>query len=166
MRLFQSATLLVATMTTGLMAGAFGLYAHTIMPGLGRTDDRTFVGAFQSIDRAVINRWFIPTFLGALVSTALARHAPPPRPRPLSAAMGRRGVRAVPTCSRHHFTVHVPRNDEIKAAGPPDEMTDPAAVRERFDETAWARWNVVRAATTTGALGCLAWALVLHGRLD
>jgi uncharacterized membrane protein len=166
MRLFQSATLLVATMTTGLMAGVFGLYAHTIMPGLGRTDDRTFVGAFQSIDRAVINRWFIPTFLGALVSTALAGmlHL---RDRDHSVLpwVGAAFALYLPAVIIT-FTVHVPRNDEIKAAGPPDEMTDPAAVRERFDETTWARWNVVRAATTTGALGCLAWALVLHGRLD
>jgi len=36
------------------------------MPGLGRTDDRTFVGAFKSIDTAIINPWFLPTFFGAL----------------------------------------------------------------------------------------------------
>jgi uncharacterized membrane protein len=46
----RAAVLIAATMAVGLMAGVFGLYAH-IMPGLGRTDDRTFVGAFQSIDR-------------------------------------------------------------------------------------------------------------------
>lgn len=57
----QTAALLAATIMTGLIAGVFALYAHTIMPGLGRTDDRTFVGAFQSIDRATINAWFIPT---------------------------------------------------------------------------------------------------------
>jgi uncharacterized membrane protein len=47
--------LMAATMTMGLMAGVFGLYQHTVMPGLGRTDDRTFVGAFQAMDRAIIN---------------------------------------------------------------------------------------------------------------
>jgi hypothetical protein len=35
----------------------FGLYARTIMPGLGKTDDRTFAGPFQAIDRAIINLW-------------------------------------------------------------------------------------------------------------
>jgi hypothetical protein len=55
LKLFQGATLVAATMTVGLMAGVFGLYAPAIMPGLDKTDDRTFVDAFQSIDRAIIN---------------------------------------------------------------------------------------------------------------
>lgn len=62
--------------------------------------------------------------------------------------------------------VHVPRNDEIKAAGDPATISDLADVREQFGETVWVRWNVVRAVTSTAALGCLAWALVEHGRID
>jgi uncharacterized membrane protein len=42
----RSATLVAATLTTGLMAGVFGLYSHTVMPGLRSTGDRTFVAAF------------------------------------------------------------------------------------------------------------------------
>ena len=42
---WRTALLLAATLTTGLVAGTFALYAHTVMPGLRRTDDRTFVGA-------------------------------------------------------------------------------------------------------------------------
>src|SRR3954447_10786945 len=60
-------TLLGAVLTMGMAAGSFALYADTIMPGLKKTDDRTFVGAFQSIDRAIINPWFMATFFGALV---------------------------------------------------------------------------------------------------
>jgi len=52
--LLPGTVLAAAILTTGLMAGVFGLYTHTIMPGLRHTDDRTFVGAFQSIDRAII----------------------------------------------------------------------------------------------------------------
>jgi uncharacterized membrane protein len=55
----RTVTLLGATMTMGLAAGVFALYAHTIMPGLKKTDDRTFVAAFQSLDRAIINPWFM-----------------------------------------------------------------------------------------------------------
>jgi uncharacterized membrane protein len=51
----RAVSLLLATPAMGLVSGVFARYAHTIMPGLGRTDDRTFVGAFQSIDRAIIN---------------------------------------------------------------------------------------------------------------
>jgi len=68
----QGATLVAATMAMGLTAGLFYVFAYCVMPGLRRTDDRTFVGAFQSIDRALINSWFLASFLGTLVFTALA----------------------------------------------------------------------------------------------
>ena len=55
MTLLRTSTLMGATLTMGLVAGAFALYAHTIMPGLRKTDDRTFVAAFGQIDRAIIN---------------------------------------------------------------------------------------------------------------
>ncbi len=55
LELLPLAALLAATMTMGVVTGVFQLYAYAIMPGLGRTDDRTFVDAFQQIDRAIIN---------------------------------------------------------------------------------------------------------------
>jgi uncharacterized membrane protein len=61
--------------------------------------------------------------------------------------------------------VHVPLNDAIKAAGNPDRIADLVAVRERFNEARWVGWNVVRAVATTAAFACLAWALVLDGRI-
>ena len=60
--------------------------------------------------------------------------------------------------------VNVPLNDGIKAAGDPRQIEDFAAVRERFNESKWVTWNIVRATAATVAFGCLAWALVLHGR--
>ena len=71
-QLLPGTVLAAAIPTTGLMAGVFGLYTHTIMPGLRHTDDRTFVGAFQSMDKAIMNPWFMAAFLGALVLTGLA----------------------------------------------------------------------------------------------
>jgi uncharacterized membrane protein len=62
------------------------------------------------------------------------------------------------------MAVNVPLNDAIKAAGEPDRIGDLAAVRERFDESRWAAWNLVRVVTSTAAFACLAWALVLYGR--
>jgi uncharacterized membrane protein len=161
----RATTLIAATMSMGLMAGVFGLYAHTIMPGLRRTDDRTFVGAFQEIDRAITNPWFLGGgFLGALVFTALAAalHLPADRRSVLpwtAAALVLYLAVFVIT-----IAVNVPMNDAIKAAGDPDRIVDLAAVREHFDETRWARWNLVRTVASTVALGCLAWALVLFGR--
>jgi uncharacterized membrane protein len=140
----------------------FALYAHTIMPGLGNTDDRTFIAAFQSIDRAIINPWFMTTaFLGALVFTVaavplnLGRAALPWT----AVALALYVVAFVVTVA-----VNVPLNDAIKTAGNPDHIRDLAGVRERFHEARWAAWNLVRVVTSTGAFGCLAWALVLYGR--
>jgi uncharacterized membrane protein len=140
----------------GLAAGTFALYAHTIMPGLGHTDDRTFVTAFQSIDRAIINPWFMAGgFVGALVFTlaaavsSLGRAAQPW----IFAALALYLIAVVIT-----IAVHVPLNDAIKAAGNPDRIHDLAGVRERFHETRWVAWNLVRVATTTGAFACLVWA--------
>jgi uncharacterized membrane protein len=160
----QGAALVAATTAMGLMAGVFWLYAHTIMPGLRRTDDRTFVGAFQAIDRAIINPWFMSLFIGALllsgVSVALHLREDERSVLPwIVAALVLYVVVFVVTVG-----VNVPLNDELKAAGDPDRIADLAAVRERFDEAKWVRWNIARTVATTAAFGCLAWALVLHGR--
>lgn len=48
------------------------------------------------------------------------------------------------------MTVNVPRNDAIKAAGNPDEI-DVVAVRARFGESTWARWNLFRTFATSAA---------------
>jgi uncharacterized membrane protein len=159
----QAATLLASTMTVGLMAGVFGLYAHAIMPGLGRTDDRTFVGAFQAIDRAILNPWFVPVFVGALIFTgaSAALHlttAHKPVAYWIIAASILYLIAFVITIG-----IHVPLNDAIKAAGDPDRIADLAAVRRRF-ETKWVQWNIVRAVTSTLAFGCLVSALLQSGR--
>jgi uncharacterized membrane protein len=162
MNALRTVSLLGATLTMGLVAGVFALYAHTIMPGLKSTDDRTFVAAFQSMDRAIINPWFMAGgFVGALLFTILA-------------AVANLGEDALPWIVAAlvlyliafviTIAVNVPLNDAIKAAGDPDRIRDLAAVRERFHETRWAAWNLVRVATSTAAFGCLAWALVVYGR--
>jgi uncharacterized membrane protein len=163
MEALQGACLLAATISVGLMAGVFTLYAHTIMPGLSETDDRTFVGAFQAIDRAIINVWFIPVFLGALILIFAAAI--------LSIAEARRDALPWALAALVLYLpvvvitmrVNVPLNDAIKAEPDPDRIADLAAVRRRFDEARWRRWNLVRAFATPAALACLAWALVEYG---
>jgi uncharacterized membrane protein len=147
------------------MAGVFGLYSHTIKRGLGRTDDRTFVGAFQAIDRAIINPWFMPVFFGALVLTAVAVA--------LSIAEDEGDVLPWTLAALALYlpvvvltiAVNVPLNNAIKAEPDPDRIDDLAAVRERFNEARWNRSNHFRAVATTVAFGCLVWALVEYGRV-
>lgn len=156
MTALRTASLLGATLTMGLITGAFALYAHTVMPGLKATDDRTFVVAFAAMDRAIINPWFMLTgFVGALVLTLaatltnLGRDALPF----VAVALGLYLVAVVIT-----IAVNVPLNDAIKAA----QGTDFAAIRERFHEGRWAAFNLIRTVLSATAFLSLAWALVLH----
>ena len=120
MEFLRGAVLVLAALSMGLMAGVFGLYANTIMPGLRRTDDRTFVGAFQSIDRAIINPLFLATFVGPLVLSGLGVL--------LHLADDERSV--LPWCAAAFVlyllvfiitaAVNVPLNDGLKSAGDPD----------------------------------------------
>lgn len=159
--LLRLTTLMGALFTMGMVAGAFALYAHTIMPGLGKTDDRTFVTAFQQIDRAIINPWFMITaFGGALVLTVaagLANRGTPAFP-PIAVAFGLYLVAVIVTVA-----VNVPLNDAIKAAGDPASI-DVAQVRAQFGEARWVAANLLRVATSVPAFALLTWALVLCGR--
>jgi uncharacterized membrane protein len=162
--LARSGSLVAATITMGLMAGLFFAWAQGVMTGLHRSSDRTFVEALQQMNTAILNGWFALAFGGAVVLTALAGV--------LSLRADGRG--ALPWIVAAFvlyllvlvitFAVNVPLNDQLDAAGPVDRITDLAAVRARF-ETTWVRWNIVRAVLNTAALGCMSWALILHGRL-
>jgi uncharacterized membrane protein len=164
MDVLRIVALIAATVSMGIMTGIFGLYANSIMPGLRRTDDRTFVDAFQAIDRAIINPLFlVGGFFGALVFTGLAAvlHLGSDRRDALPWIVIALVLYAAVVVIT--IAVNVPLNNGIKAAGDPDSIADLAGVRERFDEARWARWNVVRAVACVVAAVCLAWALVQHG---
>jgi uncharacterized membrane protein len=62
------------------------------------------------------------------------------------------------------LAVNVPRNDGIKRAGDPDEIADLGAVRQRFDERPWMRWNAARAVMSLAEFACLLRALVEFSR--
>ena len=159
--MIRTASLVLATISTGLTAGVFLLYAHTIMPGLRATDDRTFVAAFQSIDRSIINPWFLAGgFFGAVALTALAaalHHRSSAAPWILAALVLHSLVVVIT------MAVHLPLNDALKAAGSPDAI-DVTAARQAFHETRWVAWNVVRVVLDLSAFAVLTVSLVLHGR--
>lgn len=163
MEFAQGATLVAATIAMGHIAGLFYTWSHEVMPGLGRTDDRTFVAGFQALDKAIINPWFMAGFLGAPLLTGVAVL--------LQAGEDDRGVLYWTIAAFVGYfvviaitrSVHLPLNAEIQAAGDPDRIDDLAAVRERL-EARWARWNIVRTVACSAAFGCLVWALVLFGR--
>jgi uncharacterized membrane protein len=161
--LLRNGSLVAATLAMGLAAGLFYTFSISVMPGLGRSDDRTFVESMQQINKAILNPLFALSFGGALVLTGaaavlhLSGDGRPALPW-IVAGLGLYVVVLAVT-----FALNVPLNDELDNAGRPDRIADLAAVRDRF-ESAWVRWNILRAVVSTAAFGCLCWALVLLGR--
>lgn len=147
-----TAALVAAVITNGLMAGLFAAYSYAIMPGLGRSGDRTFVEAMQQTNAAILNGWFGICFGGAAVFAALAVLLHLGRPGLPWIVAGLVLYVAVLVVT---FRINVPLNDALAAA----RDGDAAGARARF-EGVWARWNVVRAVLSTGAFGCLVGALV------
>jgi uncharacterized membrane protein len=147
--------LVAATLTSGLLAGVFVFYAHTVMPALRRADDATFVSTYALLDRAIVNPWFMVSgFLGAPILTAAAA-ALSVGEDPLwwiVAALALHVVMVVVTAR-----VHLPRNDALTAADQAGHRT--AQVRAAFDERRWVRWNLLRVGVSTAACAVLAVAL-------
>src|SRR5205807_9437378 len=65
-------TLAVALVAAGLLAGVFYAYTVSVMPGLARADDKTFVEGMRGINVAIVNGWFMLSFLGAPLLAAVA----------------------------------------------------------------------------------------------
>ena len=154
---------IMAAFAMGHMAGFFYTWSQNVMPALRSRDDRMFIAGFQALDRAVINPWFMAGFVGAPLLTGVAALL----------LLGEDDRSAfwwtvaafvlyvlVIAITR---SVHLPLNAELQAAGEPDRIADPAAVRERF-ESRWVRWNIVRTVAVVGSFGCLLLALVQFGR--
>lgn len=133
--------LLLATLTTGLTTGAYALSAHTVMPGLGRADDRTVVSAFQALDRAIVTPWFMapgslgaPDLMAAATATYLSGGQRPVLRWPVVALVLDLVTVAITVA------VNVPRNDRLKATGGADAV-DAVAVRAELGERTWACWT-------------------------
>jgi uncharacterized membrane protein len=163
LEVLRGATLIAATVAMGMLAGLFYAFTVSVMPGLGRTDGRTFADAMQQINVAILNPWFFLSFFGApvltIVAAALHVRAGGRTVLPwIAAAFVLYGVAFVITIG-----VNIPLNDALAVAGPPDRIADLAQVRDRF-EASWVRWNIARTVASTAAFSCLTWALVLYGR--
>lgn len=145
--------LVLATVTTGLIAGLFYGYSCSVMLALRRVDDRAFVDVMRHINAAIQNGWFALGFVGGplLTAVALAQHlGDGPVMPPITASLVLHVLTLAIT-----FGVNIPLNNRLDAA----DRTDPASARRGF-ETPWVRWHLVRTLTSIAAFGCLCWALV------
>jgi uncharacterized membrane protein len=156
----RTASLVAATITLGLAAGLFFTYSNSVLPGLGRADDRTLVTGMQGINVAILNGPFFLVFVGSFVFTAIALVV-----HLIAAAPGRWWILAafilytVTLGITQRFSI--PLNVALDQAGDPEHNLDLAAVRERFEKP-WIKWNHVRTVTSVAAFGCLVGALLQH----
>jgi uncharacterized membrane protein len=150
--------LAASTILVGLMAGFFYAYACSVMVGLDRVDDRTFIVTMQWINATVRNAAFAPAFFGSLVLTIAAAVV-----ALVSGHSARGWIVAATVLYAAAFlvtlTLNVPLNEQLAAAGPADQISDPAAVRAAF-EGPWVRWNLLRTGLTLGSLIALSIALL------
>jgi uncharacterized membrane protein len=144
--------LLAATITAGLMAGLFYAFSVSVMPGLGRGDDKTFVEGMRGINVAIINGWFLLSFLGAPLLAGVAVI--------LNLGSGATlwwtvaGFACLVGMIVLTGAVHIPMNNALMEGG--DAY---GKVREMF-ETRWVRWNILRTLVTIGGFASLVGALV------
>ena len=157
------AVLLAASaVAVGLMAGFFYAYACSVMVGLDRVDDRTFIVPMHWINATVRNAAFAPAFFGSLVLTIAAAVV-----AVVSSHSARGWIVAAAVLYAAAvlvtLTLNVPLNEQLAAAGPADQISDLAAVRAAF-EGPWIRWNLLRTGLTIGSLTALSIALLSHCR--
>jgi uncharacterized membrane protein len=150
-----------AVIAMGLFAGLFYTFTLAVMPGLTAADDRTLVDAMQQM---IDNPVFPLTFLGAgaLAAAALVQARRSGSAKTTGWIVG--GLALYTVTAIITFAIHLPLNDELKEAGDPGRIENLAAVRDDF-ATPWVAWDIVRTLAATAAFGCLAWALVLRGRM-
>jgi uncharacterized membrane protein len=155
--------LCAAMVATALITGLYYSYAISVMPGLARADDRTFVMVMQSINEVIQNAVFGAAFAGAVVLAGAAAI--------LQWRLGRRAAARWTGAAFILYVVslaitmgiNVPLNDQLASAGDPSQILDLAAVRRHF-EGLWVTANVVRTVVGILALVCFGQALSLHGR--
>lgn len=124
--------------------GILALYSHTIMPGLRKTADMTFVQSFQAIDRQIINplfmlQFFVPLFLLAAASFYAYRHHLV-EAKYLYLAIACYFIAVIIT-----MAVNVPLNDGLKKVTDTTSPDSLANARQQFDESKWALFNGIRA---------------------
>jgi len=139
--------LLIGLILSATVVGILALYSHTIMPGLRKVDDATFVKSFQAIDRQIINPVFMLQFFLPLLVLGLAafygykHHLI--EAKYIYAALICYFLAVVITVA-----VNVPLNDGIKKAGDVTNSEAASTARGQFNEAKWLLFNHIRTVLT------------------
>ncbi|MER5731767.1 anthrone oxygenase family protein [Streptomyces sp. NPDC002138] len=155
--------LLVSTVLVGLMAGLFFAFDISVMPGLAKADDRTYVTAMQNFNSVIDGSpLFGMAFMLALVVAVVSAIVEFRKGRRNVAIWVAAAAVAYFVVLLITFSVNIPLNNELADAGNAAKMTDFSIV-DKF-KTTWVSTNIVRTLLCTVALTALSRALMLYGR--
>ncbi|HVK28261.1 MAG TPA: anthrone oxygenase family protein [Nocardioides sp.] len=146
------AALVGGTVTTGLVAGIFLAFSTAVMPGLARTDDRTFVATMQAINVAILNPLFLTLFVAPLGCLVVAAFTGPARWWVVAALVLYVANVAITRAG------NIALNDALMAAGSPDDAAGRAAARTAFEDP-WNRLHLIRTIPLVASFACCVGAL-------
>lgn len=137
---------------SGLMAGVFMAFSTGVMTALGRLPPLQGIAAMQSINRVIVNPWFLAPFFGtAVISLALAAAALVLWPTPGAALWLAGSVFYLAGVLLVTAGANVPRNNALAAADP--HSAEGMRLWAGYLST-WTAWNHVRAVAAIAAAAC------------
>ncbi len=154
---FKIVVLLLGILLTGLTAGLCFTWSNAVTPGLGRLDDQTFLKAFQSMNRVIINGRFMMVFFGPVLLLFLNAYLFKSNPVSFwlflaAAFLFFFGIGIVTIFG------NVPLNELLEQSSlETSAPMDLQALRQKFEQP-WNQWHLVRTATSF-----LAFVLLLIG---
>lgn len=141
------AALVTATAGAGLVAGLFLAFQTAVMPGLARTDDRTFVASMQGINVAILNPVFLTVFTLPLLAFVVAAVTGPSRPWVIAAGVLYLAMFVITRVG------NIPLNDALEAVGATQDASALEAARRAFEDQ-WNRLHLVRTVAVAASFGC------------
>ncbi len=149
----RALSLFAALLMSGLMAGLYFAFSTSVLPGIGRRDDNTFVDAMRAMNSAILNPLFLLMFMGPLPLGLVAVATRFGEGHRAGLGWATTGLVLYVVTLVITAVVNVPLNNRLDSTEPPE------AARALFEQR-WVRWNAVRTVVCTGSLAAFALALV------
>ncbi|RHW23736.1 DUF1772 domain-containing protein [Nocardioides immobilis] len=117
------------------------------MPGLARTDDRTFVAAMQDMNVAILNPVFLTVFTAPLIAFVVAAVTGPSRVWVIAAGVLYLAMFVITVAG------NIPLNDALLAVGATQDAAALETARQAF-EGPWNRLHLIRTVAVVASFGC------------
>lgn len=145
------------TMSSGLIAGLLYGWTVSVIPGLRRLPDTTYIATMQNINRAIINPAFIVPFMGlpiGLTAGAIARF----RRGDTRQGWLMAGAAATYAAGVLGVTIgrNVPLNNALEVFDPTSASETAIAEYRHGYESSWNRWHNLRTAASVASFALAA----------